>query len=637
MSRLHSRTFRRALTAGAALGALVFAAILCAQRAGWLQRLECSLYDAFIRRLETPAAVEERIVVCGITEEDLIRFGHPLSDSTMARLLENLALAKPAVIGLDIYRDLPEPRTGEQYPELERVFQKYENIIAIERLGKIKGPPSLEKTPERIAPNNLPRDYTIDDTFRRAPLFFEAGLPEARPSFAMAVAAEFFSRKNVEVQLTEPATEGEPPLLKIAQTVFPRLHGRAGGYANVKVQDYEILADYRVSRASCFAQISVADVLDNPPLGDDLEGKVVLVATVMESVKDNNNSPVDSNHRGVFQHAGLINQLLRAALENEKPLGWLPPAAVSAWIALATALGCVVGGFSASPWRLIPLLASGLGGIFWVGWSAFQARLWLPTVAPGLAFLGAASLLTSLLVFLERKQFGAMRSMFSKHVSPSVVDTLWKAQENFMQGGRVLPKRLVSTVFFTDLKNFSTTSEGMEPAALLDWMNEYLEGLSPKVELAGGMVNKYIGDAIMAVFGAPMERTTEPEIDRDAANAVQCALAMRAEIKRLNADWLKRGLPTASMRVGIHTGPVISGCMGSRSRMEFTVLGDVVNTAARLESAGKEAPRDAVDPDCTILISESTFLRLHGKFPARHLGPMALKGKGEKVVVYSVL
>jgi adenylate cyclase len=117
----------------------------------------------------------------------------------------------------------------------------------------------------------------------------------------------------------------------------------------------------------------------------------------------------------------------------------------------------------------------------------------------------------------------------------------------------------------------------------------YMNGVARHVG-PGGIINKFIGDAIMALFGVPLSHTLEEEIDQDAVNAVECALQMRAEIKKLNADWTARGLPTTAMRVGIYTGPLVAGSMGSELRLEFTVLGDTVNTGRPASKALARKP-----------------------------------------------
>ena len=142
----------------------------------------------------------------------------------------------------------------------------------------------------------------------------------------------------------------------------------------------------------------------------------------------------------------------------------------------------------------------------------------------------------------------------------------------------------------------------------------------------------------MAVFGVPVPRTTPGQIAQDAQNAVRCALAMRREMDTLNARWQERGLPVCSTRVGIHTGPLVAGSLGSVERYEYTVIGDSVNTASRLESFEKDsADPNLRDDKCRILISEATRLYLSDEFDLVPVGTISLKGKSEKVTVYRVL
>ncbi len=626
-----------------AIGVSVLGLVLTLRATGFLQRAELAFYDRFMRREWIPSSAskgeflpnryDDRIVVCGMTDDDLVRYGHPIDDARLAELLEKLAASGATVVGMDLYRDLKEPRSGEGYPRLASVLEQYQQIVGIERLGKIKPPPALADTPERVGPNNLPRDHAVDDVFRRAYLFLENGLPDPRPSFALTVAMEYLASHKVEIQMVEAA--GAPPALQLGGVVFPRITPNAGCYANLGVRDYEVLVDYRA--AVGFPTLSFADVLENPPLTEELKGKIVLVATLMDSVKDSNKTPVNDSHRGVFQHAAIIHQLLESGLNGARPIEWWPEWGELLWTALASLVGGGLGVFCASPWRLAPLMAAGASGLGAVWWKLLAAGIWTPLVAPGLGFVLSATFVTSLVAYVHKANLGAMKSIFSRHVSERVVDALWENRESFMQGGQLRAQRLTATVFFTDLKNFSTTSEKMDPATLLEWMNEYMSAMAPQVELHGGIINKYIGDSIMAIFGVPIARTTKAEIARDAVNAVECALGMREALKHKNEDWRRRGLPTTFMRVGINTGELVSGSFGSRERLEFTVLGDTVNTGARLEGAGKEIRQEDCDPECTILVSESTFEHLGNRYQTRYIGPMKLKGKGESITVYSVL
>jgi adenylate cyclase len=190
----------------------------------------------------------------------------------------------------------------------------------------------------------------------------------------------------------------------------------------------------------------------------------------------------------------------------------------------------------------------------------------------------------------------------------------------------------MATVFFTDLRNFSTVAEKLEPPEVMEWINEYMDALANHVERLGGFINKYMGDAIMAVFGFPVISTDEAGRRRDAVNAVQCALNMGKELCRLNENWQHLG--HVQMRVGIYSGPALAGCIGSTERLEFTVMGDTVNTAARLEGFDKDYASEDV---CRILIGHPTFELLDGQFRTELVQSIELKGKQARTTIYRVL
>jgi adenylate cyclase len=619
----------------ALISLLTLGALLGMRAGGWLQRPELIAYDDFVRRrADREAATDPRIVICGMTEEDLVKYGHPLDDATLATLLEKIAAAKPCVVGLDIYRDLAEPRSGEFYPKFAETLARLEQVIAIERIPTIKPPPALADRPDRVAPNNLPSDYQVDGVYRRAYLFLEDGLAEPRECFALALARTYLATHGVEATLID-GPGGGGPLLQLGRTAFPRLPPDAGGYVGLAVRDYEILVDFRAPQR--YRTFSFGDVLENRVPAGAIEDAIVIVGVTSGSVKDSNPTPVNGDVRGPIQHAMIVNQFLRSALNGEPPTGWWPELAEIAWIGLCTLLGGTLGLVLRSPWKLAPALALLLGAIVFAGWEALRHALWIPVATPALGAFAAATFVTSFAVFLERSDRRVMQALFSRHVSTKVADALWAVREQFLDGGRLKPQRLTATVLFTDLKGFSTISEDMDPASLMNWINEYMNGVARHVDAHDGMVNSYIGDAIMAVFGAPVARTREEDIDQDAINAVECALAMRRELKELNAGWAVRGMPTVAMRVGIFTGPLVAGSIGSVQRLEFTVLGDTTNTAARLEGAGKDVEVDETTAVCTILIGDATWQRLHGRFTTKLIGPISLKGKARPVIVHSVL
>ena len=227
--------------------------------------------------------------------------------------------------------------------------------------------------------------------------------------------------------------------------------------------------------------------------------------------------------------------------------------------------------------------------------------------------------------------------LFSQHASPEIAEEMWAQRDVFLQGGRPAARELMVTAFFTDLRNYSTISEKMSPTELIAWVNECQGALAQHVIKNHGHINCYMGDGMMAVFGVPFPHTTEAEIQRDAINAVTCALGMAGEIRKMNARWKAEGKPLAGLRVGIYTGKAMTGVLGVENKLAYSIIGDTVNTASRLESVDKEGAMTSGQRECRILIGALTYHYICDHFPARHVGSVNLKGKAETTEVYNVL
>ena len=233
-------------------------------------------------------------------------------------------------------------------------------------------------------------------------------------------------------------------------------------------------------------------------------------------------------------------------------------------------------------------LGSGLLALAVFVFSVFLAGWWLPLVPPALAWFMTAVAITAYLAYQETVERAALMQLFSRHVSKQVAEGIWREREQFLDGQRPRPQQLVATVLFTDLVGFTSVSEKLPPEELMDWLNECMEPMARQVSAHGGVIEQYTGDAIVAVFGVPIARKDEEEISQDAINAVSCALAMETTLRDLNSQWLARNRPTTAMRMGIYTGPMVAGSLGSSERLEYVVIGDAVNIASRLESFDKE-------------------------------------------------
>ena len=215
---------------------------------------------------------------------------------------------------------------------------------------------------------------------------------------------------------------------------------------------------------------------------------------------------------------------------------------------------------------------------------------------------------------------------------------IWANRDSFLDGRRPLAQKLVVTVLFTDLKGFSTLSEHMEPARLYVWLNGYLGAMAQVIQNHGGVLKQFTGDGILALFGVPVPHTTPEAQSKDAMAAVRCALALGTRLVELLPAWQEQGLPVVSMRAGIYTGEVAAGSVGSDDRFEYAVIGDVVNTASRLESYDKTlANPDSLPNRCRVLIGAPTHDLLNGRFGSKPIGLLEVKGKVNKVPVFQIL
>jgi adenylate cyclase len=392
-----------------------------------------------------------------------------------------------------------------------------------------------------------------------------------------------------------------------------------------------------------FTIYSMSEVLDGHVDPTLIRDSIVIVGVNSDSVKDEFLTPYDrfagpgQTTSGIAVHGYETGQLLRAALAGDAPIRVLDDRIENLWVLVWGALAAILGGFARSGLRFTMIAVGGLLVMVAAAFVAFLHGWWLPVAPTGIAWLAASGVVTAYLSTHEKAEKRLLMELFSKNVSPAVADELWKHRDSFMHGGRLEAQTMTITVLFSDLANFTPVAERLTPTELLNWLNEYMESMAGLVTQHGGVVDNYIGDAIKADFGVPVPRLSEAEIHQDAVNAVTCALAMRREMEKLNEFWSAQGSPLVRIRVGIATGPVVAGCLGSTQRIKYTTIGDVVNTAARLESFSKEAPGNAPDSLCQVLLSAHTAACLGDLFELEPVGICSLKGKSEGVMVYRLL
>jgi class 3 adenylate cyclase len=281
---------------------------------------------------------------------------------------------------------------------------------------------------------------------------------------------------------------------------------------------------------------------------------------------------------------------------------------------------------------LIIGVAVGLGGCASACFYLFTIGGWVPLAAPALGFVLMVGTVGSYRAYHAHIKQQIVMKLLGQNTSPEIAEALWQKRDDLIKSGKLPGIRLTPTMLFADIKDFSTISEQMTPEALLEWVNELLEAITQEVFKHNGIINKFTGDGVMAVFGVPTRLDTR-EVDEDARAAVACAMAISDRLEEMNQNWQRRGLPVIQMRVGIFTGPVVAGSLGGKDRLEYGVIGDSVNIAARLESCEKHRQ----PTNCRILIGKDTLVHLQGQYEVESWGPLALKGKQQMVDVYRVV
>lgn len=604
---------------------------------GGLEELELKAYD-WGMALRPAKTTTSRVSLIGITEEDITAIGGwPMSDATLAEALAKLVSHHPAAVGVDLYRNLPVP-PGRS--ELEEVVRKNPRIVLVKKFGDrsspgVPAPAFLGEESEQVGFS----DMVIDpgSVVRRGLLFLDDGKTVFH-SMALRLATLYLADQGIYPQ-PDPMT---PAHIRLGKTTLHPLGPDDGGYAHADTAGYQYQLDFR-DQDEALPLFSFADLLADRIDDAALRGRIVVLGTMAVSIHDSFYTPARLKNTlngmvpGMSLHGHAASQLLRFALDGDQPLASLPEPTEAGWILCWCLLGGVIGLWLRSPFLLPIAAGAGVAVIGTVAVAALGRGLWLPMVPPGLGLLSSAGLVTVYLAYDEAKSRAFLMDMFSRHVSKEVAGSLWQQRRQFMNSGRPLPQRLTATVLFSDLVGFTTISEKLEPPELMEWLNQYMEIMGREVMVHGGIINKYIGDSIMAVFGVPVARSTEEEIRGDAINAVKCAMAMATAMRELNRKWADQGQATVGTRIGIFTGPLVAGSLGSTARMEYTVLGDTVNVASRLESFSKETFRyHPLDNPCRILLGSSTNECLAGHFPTRPVGDIRLKGKDTPVSIYEL-
>ncbi|MBD2772428.1 CHASE2 domain-containing protein [Iningainema tapete] len=607
------------------------ASVLIGLRAyGLLQPLEWAALDEFFR-LRPFEPVDTRIVIVEVTESDIRKNKWPISDEKLAQLLKILKQQQPRALALDIYRDLPvEP--GHQ--ELEKVFKTTPNLIGIQKvIGDTSGfavnPPKTLSNLGQVSANDLVID--VDGKIRRSLLSTKDKNNQVVLSLGAQLGLIYLEAEGITLQAIPPVQSQRRRLGKATLVPF---QANDGGYVKADAGGYQILANFRNLRQG-FRKISITNVLEGRMPKDLVRDRIVLIGVTAESSSDFFYTPYSSGllgqspkaFTGVEIHADVASQLLSAALEGRpqikvwsEPLEWL-------WI-----FGCAFVGAILSwtqHWKIainkvvkgvalgLPLTSTIImlvgGAVICGSYAAFLSGWWIPVVPAVLALFLSAVTITAHIA----RTTNLMRQAFGRYLTNEVVANLLETPGGLKFGG----ERRKVTLLISTLGGFSAISERLSPEKAVEVGNLYLEEMIDVITQYQGTINDFMGDRIFAIFGTPIQR------EDDAVRAVACALAMQLKMNSINIKLSNMNLSPLEMGIGLHTGEVLAGNIGSQRRAKYTVMGSNVNLAHQIESYTVGGQ---------VLVSKDTFkdagpiLRVDGQMQVK------LKEIRETITVYDI-
>lgn len=367
-----------------------------------------------------------------------------------------------------------------------------------------------------------------------------------------------------------------------------------------------------------FKYYSFSDIVEGKIDKSLLKDKIVLVGFTnsAKALYDLRALPFDPNAAGVEIHATAVQNLIDKKFLKPAPL------LVNLGVVLLFGLLVVI----IMAYKQFDFRAENVGAGIVISIYAVSAIMlfsigyWVDMFYPMVVLVTMYLVLSSINYFDEEREKIKIKKAFQHYMSPALIEELIKNPEKLKLGG----DKKILTCFFSDIEGFTTLSEDMEPEKLVEFLNEYLSEMSDIIFAHDGTVDKYEGDAIMAVFGSPVY------MEDHARKCCIAALECQSRLVKLREKWISEGKKPLYVRIGINTGEMVAGNMGSNKKFDFTVIGDEVNLASRLEGANKEY-------GTFIMISQNTYDAVSDIVEARFLDVIRVKGKNKPVAVYELL
>ena len=637
------KRYRLTFRTGITILFMALAAALLVSNTETFRQLELSLLDTRFRLRGSIELSDSPVVILAIDDQsdESTPDRWPWPREYFARVIRNLNRAGARVIGVDVIFDQPD-RHGDRSDEaLRSVLEHFDNVVLA---GKIRHTSGRMELNTLVPPHKLFRveggrwglvssEIDPDGIFRRY-ILRQTHLDTVYDSFVAEIiqsAVETGSGSGVEVD---------------------RDHFRIGSYSIPKFDRYSFLIDY-AGPAFHFPYYPFDNVLDDtdfdlrpgydidafddpgdPELGippgplysGAFRDKIVLIGSTMPELHDDFPTPFleTTDETGVKKKALMPGVEVHAnALQTILDRRFITRLKTAYQLALLVAIGLIVYGLS----TLLPTLLGAIGTVC-VLFAYSTAGLWffvrhrlILDMTSGIFIVVFAFIGYHLVRFyLTQKEKRLIQGAFSHYVPEKVVAQIIENPDMLSLGG----ESRVVTVLFSDVAGFTSLSEKMAPDQLVDLLNEYLTEMSEIVLKNDGIIDKFEGDAIMAEFGVPVHD------ENHAYLACKTALEMQHRLAALREAWHEAGRPLLRARIGINTGEVIVGNLGSRNVFDYTVIGDAVNLGSRLEGANKQY-------GTSIMISQYTFEEVKEAFHTRQLDVIRVLGKKEPIRVYELV
>ncbi|HET7435859.1 MAG TPA: adenylate/guanylate cyclase domain-containing protein [Thermoanaerobaculia bacterium] len=616
-----------ALRRGALLGALC-AAILAALLLfdAHLFGAEWSLFDAYSRLLARSRRPDPRIVLVTVSDAAAATlaetYGRPQSYSreVYARVLDELRRDGAAVVAFDIF--FAEP--NDAAPEGDRAFaEKLAGANAV--LAAQTQPPNarrpLRETPEAWRAKLLPKSTVAAFNLEPPHITFR----DAAAIGTIRLATSGGSARIHHYPLADPLLGASIPSLGLA-TADRFLHRDVarggemlirwnGAKRTPEALSYPSVDLDKLVIASLAREEGTIDAATLAQFAKQFRGKIVLVGFTSAGLLDLRANPLSPKAAGIEIHANAVDNMINGDANREASLALTLPLI----LLIGAAFGAAIDSTRSQLFSGL-IAVSAVALVLAAGYAALAvAHLATP------AFSGAAAVALTYVVITvvkfvaEQQQSALLRATFGRYVSPQILEHILAHPEKVRLGG----ERRDLTILFSDIRGFTSISEASEPEEVVEMLNEYLTRMVDILLAHGGTLDKFIGDAVMGFWNAPAFDANH------ARNAVACAVAMVEETARLRAQWEAEGKAALRIGIGINTGDAVVGNIGSGRVFSYTVIGDAVNLASRLESKNKDYVTE-------IIISEFTLARIGDSFETVYLDDVKVKGKERAVKIYQV-